>query len=248
MARIKFGSIVVEGAGSLGGHTFQNSRGGAQWRTKPINKKKPSLAQSLIRSYNPQLQQGWRDLTDDQRSTWNTYAVSHGKFNKNGDKQPLSGHSLWMQLNFEYISNNLPLQTNVYKAVVGPFGSELIQNGSFNTTAHWNFYNGVSYTPGFANFLNISTGGFLQLVSIPAGSNFRFSFDVYNCVSGGQCFFLNQSGATLFSTPPGRYETISNGRYSFDCDLLVDVLRFDFYGVFPSATFSISNISLRKIL
>ena len=131
MARLKFGSIITSGSGSIGGHTIQNSRGGVQLRTKPINKKQPTAAQSLIRSYNPQLQQGWRDLSEDNRIQWNAYAAGHGVYNKNGDKYPLSGHSLWMRFNYEYISNGFVFQPNVFKATIGPLGKELILNGNF---------------------------------------------------------------------------------------------------------------------
>ena len=248
MARIKFGSIVVEGAGSLGGHTFQNSRGGAQWRTKPINKKKPSLAQSLIRSYNPQLQQGWRDLTEDQRSTWNTYAVSHGKTNKNGDKQPLSGHSLWMQLNFEYISNNLPLQTNVYKAADGPFGAELITNGGFDSPVGWTVGVSWSISGGKANYLDVGTGNILQSALFCAAFYYRVSFDISEVVTFARIGFANQAAVFFFSSPLDGTIDLKNGSYSYDVQANpgTDIIRV--YGYVAGSSFSFDNFSIRQIL
>ena len=86
MAILKFGAIVTEGSGSLGGHTIQNSKGGMQIRNKPIPHGNPSASQTLIRSINPQIQAGWRALTDAQQKIWNDWPVTHGIMNAKGDK------------------------------------------------------------------------------------------------------------------------------------------------------------------
>lgn len=97
---IKFGSIVTEASGKLGGHLIQHSKGGNQLRTNTIPRTKPSANQYLIRSINPVLQAGWRALTTAQQKIWNDWPISHGIMNAHGDKKPLSGHSLWMKLQF----------------------------------------------------------------------------------------------------------------------------------------------------
>lgn len=91
MALLKFGSLVTAGTGSLGGHTIQHSKGGMQLRNKPISRNQPSESQRLIRSINPLLQKGWRDLSDTQRKVWNDYAPA-----------PLSGHAFWMKCMYYY--------------------------------------------------------------------------------------------------------------------------------------------------
>ena len=101
--KAKAGMIITEMSGSLGGHTIQNSKGGLQIRNKPIPSGQPSAAQSLIRSYNPILQAGWRALSRAQQDVWNQYAVTHNITNKNGDPHPLSGHSLWMKYQFNQV-------------------------------------------------------------------------------------------------------------------------------------------------
>lgn len=106
--KVKLGAIITEASGSLGGHTAQNSTGGCQLRTKPIPMGKHSASQSLIRSYNPVLQAGWRALTTAQQKIWNDWPVSHGIMNAKGDKHPLSGHSLWMKYQFYQLYHNLP--------------------------------------------------------------------------------------------------------------------------------------------
>jgi len=247
MARVKFGSIVTEGHGSLGGHTFQNSHGGAQMRSKPINKKKPSLAQSLIRSYNPQMQAGWRALTALQRKIWDEYAVSHDRFNKNGDKHHLSGHSLWMQLQFVYISNGFALQPDVYKAVLSPYGSELIINGDFYSAYGWLINGSWSISGGSANYLVASLNWFGQSLSLSLGQSCRISFDITNCVGTAQLAFANQVGSLLFSAPYADYFFLSSGSYVYDVSLAVALTFLRLYSNPASASFSIDNLSMRII-
>lgn len=198
MARIKFGSVVVSGSGSLGGHTFQNSHGGAQLRSKPINKKKPSSAQSIIRSYNPVLQNGWQALTAFQRKSWDEYAVSYAVMNKNGDKHFLSGHSIWMKYNYHFLSNGFSLENNPAIAALSPFKPELIVNGDFEGgfvggLANYWVHNGAG-TPasctgysgsGFSQCISFvsAAGRVYQSVSFLVGSTYRISGYVKTNVS-----------------------------------------------------------------
>ena len=100
MARIKFGAIVTEGSGSLGGHTLQHSVGGNQIRTKPLPNTSPTSPQYLIRRKIPCLQYSWKALSDIQKTVWDRYAVDHDIRAKKGDHQILSGHSLWMKYQY----------------------------------------------------------------------------------------------------------------------------------------------------
>ena len=120
MAILKFGSFVTEGSGSLAGHTIQNSKGGLQLRTKPVPKNYPSPDQSAIRSYNKIMQQGWRDLSQSERSAWNNYAISYTIQNKYGDRHILSGHSLWMKLQFGSLASGFPLNPYLLPGMLGP--------------------------------------------------------------------------------------------------------------------------------
>ena len=248
MARIKFGSIVVEGAGSLGGHTFQNSRGGAQWRTKPINKKKPSLAQSLIRSYNPQLQQGWRDLTEDQRSTWNTYAVSHGKTNKNGDKHFLSGHSLYMKWNFEYIFLRLPLISSPFAYKVVKLGCNIVSNGTFDDSAGWDVDARWNISGGKANYLNLATSSIRQYLTMLTGSRYQISFDVSSAIAFASFVLADAAGAAFLSGALSAVQQLQSGSYLFNTTVVSDCNRIRVFGLAAGSTFSFDNFVIREIL
>jgi hypothetical protein len=124
--KAKLGMLVTEASGSLGGHTFQNSKGGFQIRTKPIPHGNPSAAQISIRSINQQLQAGWRALTPAQQLIWNQWPVTHGVFNANDDKHPLSGHSLWMKYQYGRLFVGLPFISGPDKYLSNYFGPELI--------------------------------------------------------------------------------------------------------------------------
>ena len=248
MARIKFGSIITSGSGSLGGHTIQNSRGGAQLRTKPINKKKPSAAQSLIRSYNPQLQHGWRALTEVQRSEWNAYAVSHQVLNKVHPVKVISGHSLWMSLQFEYISNGLAFQTNVFKASAGPFGSELVTNGSFVDGSGWTPLPCWSISGGYANYDGSPGCYLIQDLILALAVNFRLSFDLANCGALTYFAFRSNAGQWLFNGTPGTWLSLPNGSYYYNVSTITATSQLRVLGNDTGCAFSIDNISIKQIL
>jgi hypothetical protein len=186
MAILKFGAIVTEGSGSLGGHTIQNSQGGSQLRTKPIPRGNPSAAQLSIRSINQQLQAGWKALTPPQQKIWNDWPVVHGIMNAKGDKHALSGHSLWMKINFYYyqISKNFTLDP----ALPGPpyYGPNLIPSASsdfFTDGTGWyiNIYgNTVVWNPAhFMELINANPAtkiGNNTPVIMTNGKSYRVSF------------------------------------------------------------------------
>jgi hypothetical protein len=136
---LKFGAIVTSGSGSLGGHTIQHSKGGMQLRKKPIPRGLPSDSQRSIRSINPVLQAGWGALTTAQQKVWNDWAISYNICNKSGDRHPLSGHSLWMKYQFEYVKRDLPFLLS--PADMGPpyVGPELINQVLWATAGYWDF-------------------------------------------------------------------------------------------------------------
>jgi len=248
MARIKFGSIVVEGTGSLGGHTFQNSHGGAQLRTKPVLKKQPSLSQSFIRYFNTELQGGWRTLTDKQRSAWNVYPVSHGVFNKKGDKHHLSGHSLWMQLNYQYISNGLAFQTDVYKAAVGPFGDELLINGDFSSPVGWVVTAPWSIAGGLASYNALSNNYIGQPSLMYVGEVYRVAIYVESAFAVLRFLSSLGAGFPLFEPPYNVKLVFSKGINVFYGAVAEETSQFRPWAFIADGACSLDSASLRKVL
>lgn len=104
MSKIKWGAIVVDGRGKLGGHVFTKTKSGATMRTKvtPVNPQ--SSAQASARSRLGGNSQAWSALSEDQRETWQVRAKETAKTNIFGDQYFPSGKNLFTSLN-----NNLLL-------------------------------------------------------------------------------------------------------------------------------------------
>lgn len=102
MSKIKWGAIVVDGRGKLGGHVFTKTKSGATMRTKvtPVNPQ--TAAQASARSRLGGNSQAWASLNEEQRSGWNALASETSKTNIFGDQYFPSGKNL-----FTSVNNNL---------------------------------------------------------------------------------------------------------------------------------------------
>ena len=102
MARIKFGMMMTDARGKLGGHVFTKAKSGATIRTKvtPLNPK--TSAQSEARGALSANSQAWRTLTENQRLAWNSAAQEVSKTNAFGDTYFPSGKNY-----FTAVNNNL---------------------------------------------------------------------------------------------------------------------------------------------
>jgi hypothetical protein len=237
MARIKFGSIVTEGSGKLGGHLLQNSFSGAQLRNSPVPLRHPSNSQLLIRSINKKLQEGWRSLTELERFLWNNFPST-----------PLAGHSLWMKYNFVYLSNNLPLITSPYEFKAEPLGPELIVNGSFSTSASWNFQGSFSWVPGFAFKATGAGGYFYQNIPDQSQGSFILTIAISDCIGSAQLSPYRTGPAPFFS--PVQVFNLFPGAFVYhllgSTNGIAEICLFS--NQQSSQSFKVTNISLRKIL
>lgn len=99
MAKIKFGMMMTDARGKLGGQVFSKNRSGAYVRTKvtPVNPR--TTAQQANRSLLGSLSAGWSLLTESQRNAWNGAVESWQKTNVFGDLQKPTGKNLYTGLN-----------------------------------------------------------------------------------------------------------------------------------------------------
>lgn len=97
--KLKFGAIVTDGRGKIGGHVMSKNRGGAYMRTKVTPSNPRSAAQTTVRSHLTTLSQGWRGLTAVQIAGWNSAVGSFEKTNIFGDIHAPSGLNLYVKLN-----------------------------------------------------------------------------------------------------------------------------------------------------
>lgn len=237
MAVIKFGSIVTDGAGSLGGSTIQKYSQGHIWRNKPNPIPSRSNAQYLIRSYNKKMQAGWRALSPGQRSIWNDFA-----------HPSLSGHSLWLKYQYVYLSQGFSFQLDPSKAKLGPLGPEFILNGTFDNSDYWWVPVQWTISGGKANYLDTATTRIRQSVIVPAGLNCRLAFDVSGCPGVGKLGFY-QSGVGWFLAAPYKYyNNIVNGSYSWDVVFDFSITLFEVWGNLVGTEYSLDNLSLKELL
>lgn len=96
---MKFGAIVVDGRGKIGGHVASKNRSGAYLRTKvtPVNPK--SLGQTAIRSRLSTVSSAWRALTQAQIIAWNAAVANFSNTDIFGDIKNPSGINLYQKLN-----------------------------------------------------------------------------------------------------------------------------------------------------
>lgn len=97
--KMKFGAIVTDGRGKIGGHVASKNRSGAYLRTKvtPINRQ--SSYQQAIRARLTAISQAFRGLTAAQVLAWNSAVADFKKNNIFGDSVQLSGAQLYQRLN-----------------------------------------------------------------------------------------------------------------------------------------------------
>lgn len=99
MAKIKFGMVVTDMRGKLGGHVFTKNRAGASTRTKVTPANPRTASQQANRALLGLFSVAWSALTDAQRASWNGAVDAWSKTNIFGDNVKPSGKNLFTALN-----------------------------------------------------------------------------------------------------------------------------------------------------
>ena len=99
MTKIKFGAVVTDGRGKLGGHVLSKNKSGSYMRTKKSPANPKSTYQQSVRAKFTTNATAFRSLTAPQITSWNTAAKLWFKKNIFGDKHNPSGFNLYMWLN-----------------------------------------------------------------------------------------------------------------------------------------------------
>lgn len=97
--KAKFGAIVVDGRGKIGGHVASKNRGGAYFRTKVSPAQPTSTYSAAVRSRLASISSSWRGLTQAQRDQWNDAVASFKKTDIFGDVRNPSGFNLYQEIN-----------------------------------------------------------------------------------------------------------------------------------------------------
>lgn len=99
MAKIKFGMMMTDARGKLGGQVFSKNRGGSYIRTKVTPNNPQSADQSTVRTFFGLISQEWSGLSNADRKTWNEAVDSYQQTNIFGDLVNPSGKALYQRLN-----------------------------------------------------------------------------------------------------------------------------------------------------
>ena len=106
--KMKWGALVVDGRGKIGGHVASRNRSGAYLRTKvtPVNPNTPD--QQAVKAILSSLSQNWRILTQAQRDAWDAAVDDFGTTNIFGDLVNPTGKNLYTRLNANILSIGEP--------------------------------------------------------------------------------------------------------------------------------------------
>jgi len=102
--KCKWGAIVVDGRGKLGGHVASKNRSGAYWRTKVTPSNPQSVRQLLVRQNFTGNAQAWRGITQAQRDAWISAVTNFTGTDVFGDSMTPSGFNLYVSLNNNLIN------------------------------------------------------------------------------------------------------------------------------------------------
>ena len=99
MAKIKFGMMMTDARGKLGGQVFSKNKGGAYVRTKVTPANPQTASQTTARSLFGAISQAWSALTAAQITAWNQAVESWKTTDIFGDLLAPTGKELHQRLN-----------------------------------------------------------------------------------------------------------------------------------------------------
>lgn len=146
--KIKWGALVVDGRGKLGGHVAAQNKGGSYLRTKVTPSNPQSTFQTGVRNLFGSISAGWSALTASQRAAWNNAVDDWKRTNIFGDLKLPSGKALYQRLNQQ-------AQIAGYSALTTPPAKEDIPDSNVtavaidttaNTITATGLYNGSNAT------------------------------------------------------------------------------------------------------
>lgn len=145
MAKIKFGMMMTDARGKLGGQVFSKNRAGAFVRTKVTPSNPRTQPQMASRSILAQLSIGWNSLTEAQIASWNSAVESWQRTDIFGDLKKPSGKNLYVQLNKNLLQSGQPqIATAPEKDNVPDFSGLTL---AIDTTAGTITYLGITPDP-----------------------------------------------------------------------------------------------------
>ena len=214
--KLKFGAIVTDGRGKIGGHVASKNRAGAYLRTKVTPSNPNTVAQAQARGILASLSQGWGQLTDSQRNGWNDAVKEWGTTDIFGDIKKPSGINLFVKLNANLISVGFPMLSDVPGKMEVPsliIVSAIfsITNDTLSVTFDNNTANGIKVlvrsTPTLSNGVSFVKSQFRVIGSeVVSGNGFSLP-GAYGAKFGMPLVGGNVYAAVQFVLPNGQKTT-----------------------------------------
>lgn len=110
--KIKWGALVVDGRGKLGGHVASKNADGNYLRTKTTPTNPQTSYQTAVRALFGAISQGWSALTQAQRDAWNSAVELWQTTDVFGDLKKPTGKALYQRLNNQAQSAGLSAVTD----------------------------------------------------------------------------------------------------------------------------------------
>jgi len=97
--KTKWGALIVDGRGKLGGHVASKNKAGSYLRQKVTPTNPQTSYQTGVRNDHTSNSKAWRGLTAVQRTAWNNSVSDFVGTDIFGDSKSLSGFQLYCKLN-----------------------------------------------------------------------------------------------------------------------------------------------------
>lgn len=109
MAKIKFGAVITDSRGHIGGITYKWSKDGnvAQRLVTPTRHMSPESSTARAR-FSSLSRRWWSILTPTQRTAWRALAAANPRVNVWGDEFPRTGHMLYVGVNALLLQSGYP--------------------------------------------------------------------------------------------------------------------------------------------
>lgn len=126
MARIIYGAIITDIAGSIGGITFQKNGSGTIARLKPRKNQTNTQRQRDQQPRLKEVQRNWNLLSLVNKVLWNDFAAINNKIGLDGQEKKLTGYQWFLTINENrlLINEDILLIPPTYE-IVNPVSSAL---------------------------------------------------------------------------------------------------------------------------
>ena len=112
MARIVYSALIEKISGSIGGTTFQANSYGYTVKKKPNIIHPNSFLQNRQKAYLALAVREWGQLTDAQRTDWNTWSSTYLQYARHNPSAQLSGFAVFVRTHVFRFMDSLAVDTN----------------------------------------------------------------------------------------------------------------------------------------